>query len=357
MKKIALIAVSLAFYAGIFAQGVNFQDLTLSEAIAKAKSNEGQGPELVFFYAYTTWCGPCRHMTNNVFPQRIAGDFFNTHFVSIKVDMERGDGPELARTHRVAGFPTFLIFNSSGEEVARIVGGSNTADAFVAIVRAHIDPAYSPDALRAIYESDRTFDNARAYMDALIALRRMGDVSTFMNEEFMNFSARDRFSEGFWRYALHSMSFIDSPVLSFVIENKSIFDGTVGRSRVNDALITAYRTILFNFVSGQTTLSRAQVQKATTALSMLNEGNPVLRFYILVANHFAAGEMDRISALFNPGAFHSSTTPAQQLQIERLFTSVQGMPRSRIREYFTEKANIWRRSADGFDREVQRFND
>jgi thiol-disulfide isomerase/thioredoxin len=357
MKKIALIALSLALYVGISAQGVNFQELTLSEAIAQAKNNQGQGPDMVFFYAYTTWCGPCRNMTNNVFPQQVAGDFFNNKFVSIKVDMERGDGPELAQRFGVRGFPTFLIFNSNGDEIARIVGGANTADAFVAIVRAHVDPAYSPEALRAIYEANKTFDNATAYMDALIALRRMGDVSTFMNAEFMNFPVSDRFSENFWRYAVHSMSTIDAPVLSFVIENKSIFDGSVGRSRVNEALITAYRTILFQFVSGETTLSRAQVDKATTALSLLNERNPVLRFYILVANHFAAGEMDRISSLFNPGAFHSSTTPAQQTQIERLFTSVQGMPRSRIREYFSAKADIWRRSADNFERQVERFND
>jgi len=357
MKKFALIVLSLVLYAGVSAQGVNFQELTLSQAIAQAKNNQGQGPEMVFFYAYTTWCGPCRHMTNNVFPQQIAGDYFNARFVSIKVDMERGEGPDLARRFGVTGFPTFLVFNSDGDEIARIIGGANTADAFVAIVRAHIDPAYSPEKLRAAYEANKTFDAATAYMDALIALRRMEDVSTFMNQEFMNFPARDRFSEGFWRYALHSMSSIDSPVLGFVIENKPIFDGTVGRSRVNDALITAYRNILFNFVSGNTTLSRAQVEKATTALSLLNEGNPVLRFYVLVANHFAAGEIDQISSLFNPGAFHSSTTPAQQAQIERLFTSVQGMPKSRIREYFSAKADIWRRSADNFERQIERFND
>lgn len=357
MKKIALIAFSLVLHASISAQGVNFQELTLSEAIAQAKNNQGKGPEMVFFYAYTTWCGPCRHMTNNVFPQRIAGDYFNANFVNIKVDMERGEGPDLATRFGIRGFPTFLVFNSDGNEIARIAGGANTAESFVAIVRAHVDPAYSPEALRAIYQANKTFDNATAYMDALIALRRMDELSIFMNEEFMNFSARDRFSEVFWRYAVHSIGFLDSRVLNFVIENKSIFDGVVGRSRVNETLITAYRTILFNFVSGNTALSNADVNKATTALSLLNDGNPVLRFYILVANHFVAGEMDQIASLFNPAAFHSTASPAQKTQIERLFTSVQGMPRSRIREYFLEKANIYRRSADGFERQAERFND
>jgi thioredoxin-related protein len=47
---------------------------------------------------------------------------FNNNFVSIKVDMEKGEGPELARKYQVRAYPTTFILNSKGEVQKRIVG-------------------------------------------------------------------------------------------------------------------------------------------------------------------------------------------------------------------------------------------
>lgn len=67
--------------------GTNFRDLSFDEGLAAARA-EGK---LLFVDCYTTWCGPCKNMTNNVFPQKAAGDYFNPRFVCIKVDMEKGE--------------------------------------------------------------------------------------------------------------------------------------------------------------------------------------------------------------------------------------------------------------------------
>lgn len=94
-------------------QGIVFETGTLNEALEKAKL---QG-KAVFVDCYTTWCGPCQMMSKRVFPEKTVGDFMNPSFVSMKIDMEKGEGVELAKRWKVSSFPTYLVLNAQGEVV------------------------------------------------------------------------------------------------------------------------------------------------------------------------------------------------------------------------------------------------
>ena len=126
MKKIifflALIAISMAVDAQTnFNEGKTFKEIL-------SMANEQGKP--VFIDCYTSWCGPCKQMAREVFPKKEAGDYFNTKFVCWKVDMEKGEGPELADKYDVAAYPTFLILNGDGSLKATHVG-SAPLDAFI----------------------------------------------------------------------------------------------------------------------------------------------------------------------------------------------------------------------------------
>ena len=112
MKK-ALFTCVLSMLSIIFAEikaqenneGVVFvENKTFAEAVAMAK----ESGKKVFLDCYTSWCGPCKMMTKNIFPQKAAGDYFNSEFVNIKLDMEKGEGPELAKRLKVRAYPTFV---------------------------------------------------------------------------------------------------------------------------------------------------------------------------------------------------------------------------------------------------------
>ncbi|MBQ0049757.1 MAG: thioredoxin family protein [Bacteroidales bacterium] len=98
--------------------GVDFRTISFAEALQQAQS-EGK---LVFLDCMTSWCGPCRGMARNVFPLPRVGAYMNPKFVSVKMDMETGDGPELSRRYRVNAYPTMLVLRPDGSEVKRIVG-------------------------------------------------------------------------------------------------------------------------------------------------------------------------------------------------------------------------------------------
>lgn len=99
-------------------KGTQFFKGTFAEALAKAKKENKK----LMVDCYTLWCGPCRHMAKNVFPDENLGKFMNEHFVCMQLDMEHGEGPERNKTFKVKAYPTFIFFDADGKEMNRFEG-------------------------------------------------------------------------------------------------------------------------------------------------------------------------------------------------------------------------------------------
>ena len=119
LKSGLLLATLLVGALTIKAQsGITFHQGTFAEAIAKASKEN----KLVFMDAYTSWCGPCRAMAANTFTNPDVGEYFNKNFVNVKMDMENGEGPNLARKYAVMAYPTLLFIGANGQVVHKELG-------------------------------------------------------------------------------------------------------------------------------------------------------------------------------------------------------------------------------------------
>lgn len=128
---IAIIAVSLTGLA----QGINFEHGDWASVKAKAK----QENKIIFIDFYTSWCGPCKMLSKNVFPQKTVGDFYNKHFINYKIDAEKGEGPALAQKYGVKAYPTLIFANANGEFLHQGVGGMQ-AEALIELGKTAMDP-------------------------------------------------------------------------------------------------------------------------------------------------------------------------------------------------------------------------
>lgn len=149
MKKLFLLTFLAPMMAFAQEKGIHFEHgSTWAEVKAKAKAEN----KYIFMDCFTTWCGPCKMMSAQIFPQEKVGNFMNDKYVSVKVQMDQTakdneevkqwytDAQQIEKDYSIRAYPTFLVFAPDGHIVDRQVGGSE-ADQFISRFTASLDPA------------------------------------------------------------------------------------------------------------------------------------------------------------------------------------------------------------------------
>lgn len=103
---------------GFHKDGITFENLPYKELLAKAKKDK----KLVFIDAYAAWCGPCKQMAKNIFTKPAVKEYYDKNFVNAAIDMEKGEGREIAQKFGVRSYPTYLFINGDGELVSQALG-------------------------------------------------------------------------------------------------------------------------------------------------------------------------------------------------------------------------------------------
>lgn len=163
MKRILLIALLLPLAYSLQAQdtetGIRFFHGTFAELKAEAVRTG----KPIFIDAFTTWCGPCKWMAKTVFPNEEVGKVFNDKFVCAKIDMEKGEGIDIARQYQVNAYPTLLFMNGSGE-IIHLALGARDAKEFIQLGMQAIDPQRNLMGMQKKFnESPTSFDAAHPY--------------------------------------------------------------------------------------------------------------------------------------------------------------------------------------------------
>ncbi|MBK6930078.1 MAG: DUF255 domain-containing protein [Saprospirales bacterium] len=179
MKRLpAILALFLAVNA-LPAQGIVFETDSWAALLAKAKSSN----KLIFLDAYASWCGPCKKMSRETFTNAEVGAYYNATFVNAKIDMEKGEGPDLASRYEVGAYPTLLFIDGDGIVVHRSVGYQD-AGQFLALGKTAADPTKNLGALEAAYrKGNRSPEFILAYLEAKSAV---GDDVTAVATEYLS---------------------------------------------------------------------------------------------------------------------------------------------------------------------------
>ncbi len=325
MKKILLLVAAVFIAVSSFAQeGVKWETGTFQDALNKAKNNK-KGPNLVFMDCYTTWCGPCKHMANVVFPTKEAGDYFNKKFVNFKTDMEKGEGIELAKKYNVRAYPTFLILDGDGNEVGRVVGSAELGK-FIENVEAACDPAKSPKALLEKYNASKDGKDLMAYLDALNAAYKKDEIAKFISDNFNDIPTRTKYSRDFWKHCKGAISVKDSRVLDAILASKTSFDSIYGKDELDKVIYGNLFSNLTSFLQGRTELTPEQVDKACLLISLLTDGSAYETTIMRAAKAYATKDMKEVAKALSGRSLSYSHTGSQIYVIQRIVLGMKDLP-------------------------------
>ena len=104
--------------------GIQFTDAAWKDVLKKAKAEK----KIIFLDAYASWCGPCKMLQKKVFTQKAVGDLYNSKFINVKMDMEKGEGPALSQVYPLEAYPTLLYIDGNGRVLKKVVGALSPED-------------------------------------------------------------------------------------------------------------------------------------------------------------------------------------------------------------------------------------
>ncbi len=166
MKHLLLLFVILNGVEGLHAQedtayhGIKFeQSLTWPQILARAKAEN----KYIFVDCYATWCGPCKRMDKEVYPLKQVGDYYNSRFISVKLQMDRTKkdneqvknwypvADNMSNEYKITAYPSYLFFAPDGRLVHEDIGFTET-DKLLAIAKLATTPGHVYNDPYAAYE-------------------------------------------------------------------------------------------------------------------------------------------------------------------------------------------------------------
>jgi len=243
MKKIISILLLAVIALSAKAQ-TQFRDLSFEEALATAAKEKKQ----VFIDFYTDWCGPCKNMAKNVFPQVSVGNYMNKNFVCVKYNAEK-EGKELAKTYHVTAYPTFIIVDTQKKVLLELKGAMD-GEKFINKIKSGLNPDQTPERMAERYNSgERTPELVNLYAMSKMEKGLEEEGFKIVNDYFNSLDDKQRLAnENAFLYTVYTLS-LDDPKAKFMIDHRQAFSND-SKEKINARLEKLYRSELITYFSG-----------------------------------------------------------------------------------------------------------
>ena len=222
--------------------GIKFEHTSWAEVLKKAEKEN----KMIFVDCYTSWCGPCKKLSKEVFPQQNVGEYFNENYVSIKIDMEKGEGIELKEKLEVSAFPTLLFLSNEGKEQHRIVG-FRTAEKLIAEAKKAKENKGFGSYVQRYEKGERSVEFIKEYLTVLAGSYKKEEASRVAVEYLKEIPEVDFVKIENWKIIHKYITDPFSREIKYIQTNKAKFIEVHGERNVEQKLRMVYSTAARSF--------------------------------------------------------------------------------------------------------------
>ena len=278
--RIKLFNTTLIFFSISFIFGqIEFEkNPTLEKLKAKAKKEK----KLIFIDAYTTWCGPCKWISANIFTDKDVAAYYNANFINAKFDMEdQSEGSSIGSSYKVMCYPNLLFIDSDGKLVHRTAGAEQDPQFYIQLG----EIAKSPDKNFSVIETNYLKNPSNpelfnAYMDAVstTCLDYQDELDKFLSLLTEN----DYLKEDNWKIITKYLTDFNNRTTQYIANNTDKFYEKYG-DQVVEFLVNSIRQTAFDLLNEpefendkyNVLLQTAKTMKLESIVSLL----PMLEIY------------------------------------------------------------------------------
>jgi thioredoxin-related protein len=236
MNKVILLLLtfSLSYSLTSTAQEIKFETGTWAEIKAKAKKEN----KLIFMDAYATWCGPCKWMAKNIFTDKTVADYYNANFINAKIDMEKGEGIDIAKEYKVSCYPNLVYIDGDGKLVHRAAGSMEAAD-FIDLGKTAYTPEKAFSAYQNKYDSgNRSPEFLTVYLDVMS--QTCLPTTSVATDYFASIKEEDILQQGNWNLLYHHIADVNSAPFVYLVKNRKAFEEKYTADSVNQKIYDTY---------------------------------------------------------------------------------------------------------------------
>lgn len=248
---------------------IAFEHGTFKEIKEKAlKENK-----LIFIDAYTTWCGPCKQMAKSVFTNDAVADYYNTNLVNAKIDMEKGEGLEIAKLYEVKCYPNLLFIDGNGNLVHRVAGSMSPKE-FIALA----EDAKNPEKRFSYYSKNYASNKTNSEFLVKYIEAREGtclESDEIVKDYFSLQKESDLSNKANWEMMQTHTNSADAKEFAYLISNKEKFENLYSANEVNKKIDDVNRNTLFSIIR-TTPFDDKKYNDTKAKITVLNQPNTKL---------------------------------------------------------------------------------
>lgn len=249
-----VVMLLLCFSGTLFAQerGIQFdKSMSWKEVVEKAT----QENKYIYVDVMATWCSPCQAMVKNIFTQKEVGDFYNKHFVCIKLQTDKTakddeyvkawykDVDDICTRAGIKVLPTSLYYNSRGELVHIVPGAVLNVGDFIELGKIALDENKQLFTRLKKYEAGER--DVEFLYDLSVDFLQLGDKKTARivgNTFWETITPEERLLDKGIRYANDFFMDIDDAMAPLFLKHPHEVDAVLGKGAAAGKVVSAIET-------------------------------------------------------------------------------------------------------------------